>query len=276
MALTPIPVDLGFAEFVSTLLSETIDSIIASQMSQEERLRALLESVNLPREDFAAIAIGDDDVERALVRLFGDGEGGHQLAVGVKVPAELLEVIGVELDGAGGIDAAGVAAVREGVRLLLAVQQQDALRATARQGVPRVIVDAGKLRAKLTFSAVHIGDEGEGDSAAAAGPSGAAAGPAAGPIGGGAAGGAAATTNLRDIALGAGRPVFASRIDLGNIAIPGIASTSLHRANLVRAIPEAIRDVRLQVRPASAADPQGDTSRTDVYGEVEISFRTVT
>ena len=33
--------DVGFAEFVAVLLVETLDSIVASHASQEDRLRAL-------------------------------------------------------------------------------------------------------------------------------------------------------------------------------------------------------------------------------------------
>ena len=52
--------------------------------------------------------------------------------------------------------ARGVATVREAVRLQLAEAQLKALRQTASQGVPRVVVDSGRINVKLTFRLVDL------------------------------------------------------------------------------------------------------------------------
>lgn len=51
--------ELGFADFVAMLLVETLDAIVASHSSQEERLRALSAAADQDLEDFA-VNIADE------------------------------------------------------------------------------------------------------------------------------------------------------------------------------------------------------------------------
>ncbi|WP_420113061.1 hypothetical protein [Pseudactinotalea sp.] len=158
--------NIGFADFVAMLLVETLDSIVASHTSQEERLRALEEAADLTPEEFATVGLSEEMVASSLARLFPDGDGGTSVVVGGPVPGkETLAELGVDLppDGSerGRLTEAGVAAVLAGLRLYLAVQQQEAMRAAARRGIPRVLVDGGTLRATVDFTAVSAApDEG--------------------------------------------------------------------------------------------------------------------
>jgi hypothetical protein len=52
--------------------------------------------------------------------------------------------------------ARGVASVREAVRLRLAEARLKALRQTVAQGVPRVVVDSGRVNVKLNFRLVDL------------------------------------------------------------------------------------------------------------------------
>lgn len=154
--------ELGFADFVAMLLVETLDSIVAAHASQEERLRTLDETAGQDPEAFAASAITDGMIELGLLEYFPDGLGGTTIVTGGSVPsAEVLAMLGIELgvkDTEGKkLTAAGVGTVRQAIRLLVAKQNLEALQKVARQGVPRVRVDGGVLRSKLTFSAIQRG-----------------------------------------------------------------------------------------------------------------------
>lgn len=50
----------------------------------------------------------------------------------------------------------------------------------------------------------------------------------------------------------------------------------LPRINVGTVLPQALRDVRMRVRTADERKPETDTTRTNVYGEVELTFKTVT
>lgn len=63
--------ELGFADFVAMLLVETLDAIVASHTSQEERLRALASAAEQNIEEFTS-SITDDIVSAALAQLFPD------------------------------------------------------------------------------------------------------------------------------------------------------------------------------------------------------------
>lgn len=151
--------DIGFADFVAVLLVETLDSIVAAHASQEERLRALRESAELTAAEFAAVAVSAAQVAAALAELFPDGEGGTTIEAGGPAPAsQALEELGITLprrsvDADGNLTKLGASAITDGVRLFLAARQLESIQEVARRGIPRVVVDAGTLRAKLTFSA---------------------------------------------------------------------------------------------------------------------------
>lgn len=146
--------ELGLADFVAMLLVETLDSIVAAHTSQEDRLRALQEASAQTVEQFAA-ALDPAIVEQAF-----------PVEEGQDVPEqELLQQFGVTLgddDAVGGkLTATGVQTILAGVRLHMAGQQLESVKRVAEQGIPRVRVDGGVLRSKLTFSAVKNVEEEE-------------------------------------------------------------------------------------------------------------------
>jgi hypothetical protein len=257
-----IPVDLGFTEFVTTLLSEVLRSVVAAQGEQEERRRELLDVADLSVDEFASQHVTDDDVDAWLAEVLpsGDPERTHEAVRGAPyVPGgrgeaespPFAELLGVELtremfdEERGTLLEEGEAALRAAARRLLAERQLQVVRDLAERGLPRVVVDAGRITAKLTFEALQYRDqeevaraqEAEGEAAASEGPLGA-------PI-------------LRTF-----RPtIMAGRL-------PHLQHTTV--------VPEALRDVRLRVRTADPRAPSSPTARANVYGEVELTFRSVT
>lgn len=233
--------DIGFADFVAMLLVETLDSIVASHTSQEERLRALEGAAELTAEEFASVGLSEELVNASLVRLFPDGDGGTSVVVGGPAPGDdALAELGVDLP-AGGLERgrltqSGVEAVVAGLRLYLAAQQQEAVRAVSRRGVPRVLVDGGTLRAKVDFTAVSSGTEEE----------------------------------KGDDDGGTRRVPERSLIDEVGVRSALLPFTS----PLTKGVLDKIRTTRLMVvQPKPDADPE-PTARTTITGEVEIRFRT--
>lgn len=234
----PGPADLGFAEFVSTLLTETAASVVSAHAEQEERLRALAESATLTPEEYAPL-MPPQEVDAALAGLLPDGEGGTTAAADGPVPEEkVLDALGLELTKLhveqDRLTAAGAAAVRQAVAEHLAGRHISALREASRLGVPRIVVDGGKVSAKLTYSIVESGNGG--------------------------------STPERPTPAPTSRPIS---ID------PRLARFATLRPDLLTRLPAATAGVRLNVRPASADTVQDTTVRADVFGEVSLTFRTV-
>ncbi|KGN39538.1 hypothetical protein [Knoellia subterranea] len=236
--------DVGFAEFVAVLLVETLDSIVASHASQEDRLRALDAAADLTPEEVAATSITAGMVDLTLVELFPDGKGGTTVAVdGPVPPPESLADLGVDLPSRDGrLTSKDVGALRNAVALLLARRHLESVQEVRRRGVPRVLVDGGTLRAKLAFSTTR------------------ATTPAPTPA-------RAATPGLTPAA---------SRTALSTIPISRIGDLIGPRATVLRPeVLDGIRDLRLRVRPpAQTTEPGEPAEKADVFGEIEIRFRT--
>ena len=251
--------ELGFADFVAMLLVETLDAIVASHSSQEERLRALSAAADQDLEDFTA-NIADEIVEGTLAEIFPDGSGGTAVVEGGQVPpVRDLTTLGIVLTQAavraGKLTSAGVSQIRDAVRAQLGRTHWESLQEVARHGVPRVRVDGGVLRSKLTFSALSrtAQDEPEGPTSPA--PSG--------------------TRTVTRVPGVPDREVLARDLPvLGPLASPRQALL------LQRGVLDSIAKTRLTVRPAAPAGggsqepPAGEESTATIYGEVEIRFHT--
>ncbi len=253
--------DVGFAEFVATLLVETLDSIVASHTSQEERLRALESAAGLTEDEVAATTITAGMVDAAVADLFPDGDGGTTIRTGGKADDDALGELGLELKvRPGGLTAADVTKVRNAVALFLAGRYLESVREVARRGVPRVLVDGGTLRAKLAFTTTRVASSG-----------GTTPTPMPAPAGGT---GPGSSTSVARASTGLSPAVArAALADVGSARLRQIES-----ARLLTFRPEVldgIRDLRLMVRPpATTTTPGEPEERADVFGEIEIRFRT--
>lgn len=253
--------DVGFAEFVATLLVETLDSIVASHTSQEERLRALESAAGLTAQEIAATTITAGMVDAAVADLFPDGEGGTTIRTKGPAPgADALEELGIELkDRPDGLTSADVTTIRNAVALFLAARYLESVREVARRGVPRVLVEGGTLRAKLAFTTTRTSPGTAGTPAAASSPG--TSGPASG--------------------VAVARPSTGLSPAVARAALADVGSTRLRLIESARTLafrPEVldgIRDLKLLVRPpATSTTPGEPEERADVFGEIEIRFRT--
>jgi hypothetical protein len=259
-------VDLGFTEFVTSLLSEVLRSVVAAQSEQEERRRELLEMVDLSVEEFEARHVTDGDVDAWLAQVLpsSDPDRPHDASRGTPYTAArgsqpesppYAEVLGVELaekmvsEETGRLLAAGEKLLRATARRMLAERQLQVARDLAAHGVPRVVVDAGRITAKVTFEAMQFRDA---DQVAAEAEAEA-----------GAATEQPATTSFVTASL-------AKRVN------PIVMAGRLPQLQHTTVVPEALRDVRLRVHTADDRAPGSNTARANVFGEVELTFKTVT
>lgn len=262
------PFDVGFADFVAVLLVETLESIVAAHTSQEEKLASLRAAAGLTVEEFASTAITVESVDETAAQLFPDDEGGTTLVVKGPIPEEeALDELQVGLESGdtsrGGLTDAGVARIRDALALYLAGRQLAAVREANARGIPRVYVEGGTLRAKLNFTAVDTGSD------RTATPAAAPATPASGTSG--------QPSRVILDSLGPGL-----RGDL-MVNLPGLPAGALRHkliawdSPLQAGVLDSIRRTRLVVStpPPSTGDGEpGPTTRTEVFGEVEIRFRT--
>lgn len=252
--------ELGFADFVAMLLVETLDAIVASHSSQEERLRALSAAADQDLEDFAG-TLAEEIVEGTLAELFPDGTGGSTVVPGGEVPPVTdLATLGIVLTTAGVQDgkltSEGVSQIRDGVRAQLARTHWESLQEVARHGVPRVRVDGGVLRSKLTFSALSRTELGEPEGPTDPAPSG--------------------TRTVTRVPDGPDDGVLPGP----GLRFPDRLGTPRQALLLQRGVLDSIATTKLTVRPAvpmggGPQDPSaGEQSMATLYGEVEIRFST--
>lgn len=250
----PTPIDMGFAEFTAQLIAETFDAIIASNTAQDERSEEILALVGLSLDEFAVRTVTDAEVEGSLRLLFPqeDGERRHAVFVGApyrrgtaQAPEDppFESLLGVRLESGDvsrdkALTKLGVAKVVSAARSRLAATRQLALQRLVAQGVPRIVIDSGRIRAKLTFQVELLDEE---RAARESGPPGASTPP---PV------------------LRHGHPL------IGGVLKP------LHVTGLAH--PFTPPNVRLLVRQVDDRAPQTTQVRADIYSEVEITFKTVT
>ena len=227
-----LPEESGFAEFVSQLIADTFSAVVASQVQQELQLATLLEAAILEPEAFAEMHVEGETVEERLALLFPTDQSNrpHAIFVGAKYePGKeklesppFLRLLGLELgrsdmrisrDGSSYLNESGVGKVRQAVRLQLAEMHLSAFRQIASRGVPRVLIDSGHVKAKVTFQIIQDEE--------------------------------------------APRPPVI-------VGVPGLVAWR-------RLLPG-----RIVVRQADERAPQTTDLKIDVFGEVEVAFKTIT
>ncbi len=275
MAEIQVPVDLGFTEFVTSLLSEVVRSIVAAQNDQEQQLAELAAAAALTLEEFQATHVSEMDVDTWLADRFpsSDPERPHDVVSGAPYePASdeglehppFEEVLGVSLTGRdvnrgrGRLLAPGVAKLRAAARHQLARDEHEVTRQLVERGLPRVVVDAGRIRAKLTFEALRYREETDLD---------------ADPVDDAEEGDDHDDGTEPASASGSGAPQLATaaRPLRSNEVLMAGRLAGLRQSTV---IPQALRDVRLRVHTADDRKPE-TSARANVYGEVELTFKTI-
>ena len=226
--------NIGFAEFVAKLISETFDSILTAQTDQELRILDLSTAAQLTAEAFAEAYVTDDAVDAALAQLYpsSDGEHAHRVYDGASLDTTITDALGVEVpEGATTFDADVVSAVRDAITSKLAKNHLSALQTAAARGFNRIVVDSGRISAKLVYT-VYTESSSDDDTSSDTSDS-----------------DAYTSTVLVD--------AYASRISALSqpLVLPG---------------------TRLLVRPVDDRSSQVTQITTNIYGEVELTFKTVT
>jgi hypothetical protein len=167
------PTEVGFAEFTAQLISETFQAVISSMVQQEKEVRDTERLTALGLEDFAKLSISEDTLRAEIIRLFPSKEGKDTessidpgsiytpptdkqaedppifLLTGYQVAKE-----DVKKDGETGklrITEDGYGHIKEKVRLTLAANYKEIIATILQKGMPRVLVDHGRINTKLSF-----------------------------------------------------------------------------------------------------------------------------
>lgn len=248
--------EMGLAEFVAGLISETFEAMNASMADQLARQTDLLRAAEMEEISYGQRYVDDSAVDEACLVLFSDAQGRQRVvAGGIYAPGDeateqppiqrqcglvLREEQDFTKSDSGGFvfTPVGVERVRQEIRRQLAQQHQQALRLALNKGLPRILIDSGRILAKVTFNLSEI----DADTPAHASP--------------------AAVSTLPAAPLKA-----TGRIDAAAFQSSLLNRLSLTRTNLL------LPNTQMKVKPAS--DDTAQSSTTSVYGEVEITFKTV-
>jgi hypothetical protein len=165
------PTQLDLTEFVSKLIHDTFNAIAISSKEQAEIYFELTRLAALDYETFTMTYIKNEAVDDELSRLFPlTGDRAHPHAIHEGAPysvdtethdeqPDLKNVLGYETDKkqreSNTLTAKTVTEVRDFVRDLLARQHYTAFKEIVRRGIPRVIIDSGRILAKLSLKATE-------------------------------------------------------------------------------------------------------------------------
>lgn len=262
MADVETPVQVGFSEFIARLMSEVFDSVINSQVDQEERYAQILASAALTEQDYADQYLTQEEVEARTAILFppraevekdkgkpSSVYAGSPYLVDKKTKKEsppVFDILGITIkkenlvkDGDSKVLAqSAVDIVYERIGLELAGQHLDIARQIISRGLPRVVVDSGKINGKLTF---HLTESSQGHDSS----------PLPGEV---------------ETAAVSERSAI-SKTALGTRDVKGIFT--LPKARI-------LPNIRMMVKQADDTSPQSSQVKANVYGEVEITFKTIT
>jgi hypothetical protein len=159
--------EIGFAEFASSLISETLSAVVTSMLNQEEQVTKLQQQTLLSPEQYAKENLTDEMVRNEIIRLFPTEKGKSEVDAGepyttgkdTKENPAIYDKIGYKLtkgdftaiNGKTFITSAGYGHIFDATRLFLAAQQLSIIRTVIARGIPRVYVDHGHITSKLSL-----------------------------------------------------------------------------------------------------------------------------
>jgi len=162
------PAEVEFSQFTATLIAETLDAIIVAQLGQEEKLRELQEVAGFDVTRYAEEIVTGEEVEMELARLFpavelpcsvADGapytppESGREESPPVRQTTDyIMKGEDWKKSEAGPVfTGVGYRHIFNHVRMNLAALQLANVLQLVRRGIPRIMVDNGRINTKLTF-----------------------------------------------------------------------------------------------------------------------------
>jgi hypothetical protein len=169
----PAPVSMELAEFFAKLVMDAFEGVRLALSLQEERQAELAFAASQDPAEFARQTVAAEELEAELARLFPsrDPKKPHSVYVGAPYQPGFKEgepevppfraLLGLSLDRADYVRPRGsetfvlgkgaVEKIREAVRTRLGALAQSVLRSAAARGLPRLVVDSGRIGAKLTL-----------------------------------------------------------------------------------------------------------------------------
>jgi len=182
----PQAADVGFAQFTVAQITETFEAVITAQLEQEQKVRKLLEAAEMDLFRFAEEFISEQEVEEELGRLFPSEQVLHSVMVdasyqpgseGEEENPPVLEKTGYQVSGDDLEEhGQGFIITEEGyrnifarVKMILAAEQRANIIGMANRGVPRIVVDSGRVNTKLRFQLSQREVQGGQQAAPAAG-----------------------------------------------------------------------------------------------------------
>ena len=279
------PIELGFAEFVAKLISDVFDATINSQLEQQEKLQELQAMLSQSDDGFVEVLLSRTDfieqVDLLLQGYFpskkddelhaiyegapyqpGKGDEPEQPAVFEKLALKLAE--GDFKPRNKSLTEQGVMAIYRAAAKPLAAQKRGLLIQMIESGFPGIVVDSGKINAKLTFNTTQLSQNNQAENTGTEGNNSTVA-----------SAGAGANNSLSSLSS-----ERLSRVNLSSRFSERISSrmvTPIQPLNrYVGLIKPNINDqVRLTVKQASNKSPQDTQATTNIYSEVEIHFKTI-
>lgn len=281
------PVELGFAEFVAKLISDVFDATIGAQAEQNEKLAELEALLQQPEQAFVDSLLAKPEFVSEIDKLLAsvlpvDGERAHTIYEGAEYQSEtanqkeqppLKEVLGYEVQKGDlkprtkQLSEQGVLNIYRHVAAPAASKKRDILLKMLENGLPNIVVDKGKINAKLTFNTSLLasnetdsGTSGDVESGVAASNLSATNATATSSVSRAATVSLSESLSLRD------------RLTVTDRLIAPIQPID----RFVGLIKPDIKDqVRLTVKQASNKSPQDTQATANIFSEVEIHFKTI-
>jgi hypothetical protein len=159
---------LDLTEFVSKLIHDTFNAITVSSKEQAEAHFELTRMATLDFEAFRDRYITEEAIEDELMRRFPTDSLEHPSAIyeGAPYTAELetkiqdfAKELNVELTipkRSKSLTAKSVQMVHDAVQNALASQHYNSFGEIIKRGIPRVIIDSGRISAKMSFKTEEI------------------------------------------------------------------------------------------------------------------------
>ena len=256
------PIELGFAEFVAKLISEIFDATISSQAQQQEKILEMQNMLLQPDSVFLDAMLSQEyfirEVDLLLEGYFPSDSDhlAHVIYEGAPyTPAKankkenplIKEQLGIDLGNGdflpkkNQLTSQGVSKIYEKAGEPLAIQKRVIFRQLVENGLPNIVVESGKINAKLTFNTAHTGQP-------------------------------EATEAVRNGRRYAAMPKLHDQPLVRRFASP---IQPLNRyVGLLK--PNLTDQVRLTVKQTSNKSPQDTQVKTNIFSEVEIHFKTIT
>lgn|GEM_PF-3009526 len=165
-------VELELADFVTKVISDVFAGVAVSVAEQARRRSEILQCASLDLREYAQRHICEEQLVQELAALFPCKDDEHPHAIFAGSPYQpkrdnaeesppVFKLIGLRLDendyfknkeSGFLLNAEGIKKILTGVRFRIATVQRETLRAMVKEGLPGIVVDSGKVLAKVTFA----------------------------------------------------------------------------------------------------------------------------